>query len=98
MSDIAAKLDEARALIEARGWCQGDYEHNGGFCVIGAIRKVTSGAPFTWSDESGALERFMRGTLGLCWLDVWNDDRDRTQADVVEAFRKAAELARSEQA
>jgi hypothetical protein len=28
----------------------------------------------------------------------WNDQPERTQAEVIEAFRKAAELARSEQA
>lgn len=92
---VAQKLDEARALIETRGWARNDYECNGGLCIIGAIRAATNGDPFTWSDESGVLERFMRSALGLCWLDVWNDAPERTQAEVIEALRKAAELARS---
>lgn len=94
---IAAKLDEARALIERPyGWARNDYEVNGAYCTIGAIRKVTSGDPSTWSEDSGCIEHFMRRSIGRCWLDVWNDEPERTQAEVIEAFRKAAELARAE--
>jgi hypothetical protein len=99
-SDIAAKLDEARALIE-KGWTQGDYadEQRTCFCIYGAIQQTLYGDP----EESvvGRTEEVMVDLLkratGSCALVAWNDAPKRTQAEVIDAFKRAAELARGEQ-
>jgi hypothetical protein len=107
-ADIADKLDEARALIE-RGWCQGDDAKGKSgkpvdvygryatcFCAYGAIMRVTS-------ERGRHVIRYPMRTalveaIGNKSLEGWNDSKSRTQAEVIEAFRKAAELARAEAA
>jgi hypothetical protein len=98
---IADKLDDARALIE-KGWCQKDYAQDrcgSGiwyddpqavcYCAVGAIRAVCG------EDEiADVAERTVEGVVGAASLISWNDKH--TQAEVIEAFRKAAELARGE--
>lgn len=109
---IAAKLDEARALIE-RGWCQKlDAMNTGGteadplsesatcFCINGALfRAARNRGDRDYID----LEPFLECAIGLdpsapyemSPVIDWNDAPERTQAEVIEAFRKAAELARA---
>lgn len=101
MSEIAEKLDEARALIE-KGWCQDSYAKRGCVCSLGAINKVTSGNANLefrtgWTDMTAALAEAI-GVFCNADIPLWNDDPKRTQAEVIEAFRKAADLARSEAA
>jgi len=96
---VAAKLDEARALIE-RGWTQGDFARDGEgnparidryaacFCAVGALVAV---------DAEPEATPFLRDALGVCSISFWNDAPERTHAEVVEAFRRAAELARADQ-
>lgn len=95
---IAQKLDEARALIE-RGWCQGTFTLDGCFCLYGAVNMVVDGVP--WSELTPdeyfvPLADVIGGEATEYNLASWNDAPERTQAEVIEAFRKAAELARSE--
>ena len=100
---IADKLDEARALIE-KGWCQGGYTDNlGRFCTLGAICQVVHGhpdadMPGTLTREFRQLCKFILNAVGKpnARVGIWNDAHERTQAEVIEAFRKAAELARAE--
>jgi hypothetical protein len=99
---IAAKLDEARALIE-KGWCQKDYARDAGgagewptdaacacYCSAGAIMAI---ANENLELEDALEDAFRKATGGS--IITWNDHPNRTQAEVIEAFRKAAELARS---
>jgi hypothetical protein len=97
--EIAAKLDEARALIE-KGWVRGSYEVKGcGFCTYGAVQKaVTGNAEEECNPRTKPLEALLRQVTGATSLAHWNDAPERTQAEVIEAFRKAAELARGEAA
>jgi hypothetical protein len=96
---IADKLDEARALIE-KGWCQGAFERRGCFCLYGAISQVTLGQADADSRSTEPLEELVAKAINdgsESWeLARWNDAYGRTQAEVIEAFRKAAELARGE--
>ena len=102
MSDIAAKLDEARALIE-KGWCQRAFELHSSqgacYCTMGAFYRALG--ELSEDDEETAFRTLIKA-IGLPAEDTqvfeWNDAPERTQAEVIEAFRKAAELARSEQA
>jgi hypothetical protein len=106
---IADKLDEARALIE-KGWCQGEYARGKSgrkadptgryaacFCAVGALgaanRQWPWGGMLGLSELNAAIGSFRQGEVPI--LD-WNDIEWRTQAEVIEAFRKAAELARAE--
>jgi hypothetical protein len=98
-SAVADKLDEARALIE-RGWCQGWFAKDARgnncmeyrpeavcWCMGGALFKV--GAP----DAVDLLRRVIGGD----WDGIadFNDAPGRTQAEVIDAFKRAAELARA---
>jgi len=96
---IAAKLDEARALVE-RGWTQDNFAQDASgqlvvsnspeavcFCAAGAVGRVQ--AP--WWESLAALEK----AVGTNNIVVWNDAPERTQAEVVEAFKRAAAGLRS---
>lgn len=92
---IADKLDEARALIE-KGWTQGTFSDRcGSYCALGAVLEVTIRDTGESSLTAGVLARAI-GLPDLYSVPRWNDDPKRKKREVVEAFRKAAELARAE--
>ena len=108
MADIAAKLDEARALIEPEGaWTQGKYARGKSgreakatsksavcFCAMGAVGRVFDDShPNLCTPGMPHLAK----AAGTDCIYQWNDAPERTQAEVIEALRKAAELARQEQ-
>ena len=95
---VAAKLDEARALIE-RGWTQeveardadgvevfDDAEEAVCFCAVGALNRV---------GYSATAHRALKGVVGGEDVVDWNDSPHRTQADVIDAFKRAAAGVRS---
>jgi hypothetical protein len=104
VSDVANKLDEARALIE-RGWTQGDYVVSGCFCASGAIGKITVGRYDEGDGDEDEQDLEFRNTISALGKAVdcefsyeiarWNDAPERTQAEVIDAFKRAAELARA---
>lgn len=59
-------------------------------CINGAIYAVSG----HFSDHYGIADFVRQATGWDSWLPGWNDDPDRTQAEVVSALRKAAALAR----
>ena len=96
---IADKLDEARALIE-KGWCKSAYARTADnrpcsaksdyavrWCAVGAIARI---------DDYGGLYGCVAKVVGIDNLSGWNDAHERTQAEVIDAFKRAAELARSQ--
>jgi len=98
---VATKLDEARALIE-RGWTQHQYARGKGrrrarpngkaatcFCALGALHKAYGIDDYDSSPAAAVL----RQVVGP--IPQWNDDPERTQTDVVEAFERAAAGVRS---
>jgi hypothetical protein len=89
---IAEQLDAAADLL-GDGWIRGTFhrETKGQdfFCLMGA---VSACAP-AGRDLNTALS-FVMKAIGTDSLLLWNDDFQRTQAEVVAAVRKAAELAR----
>ena len=97
MSDVADKLAEARARVE-RAWVQRDYACGTGVCSVGAIQAVVNGDPddCTCSYMVRQVEVFLRKAIDRPSIIAWNDAPGRTQAEVIEAFRKAEELARKE--
>lgn len=95
------------------GWAQGassrlnDHYETMAFCATGAFSLVgvawaeaaagTGAAATAYGD---ALRLFMAANNFDTVDDIpnWNDKRNRTQQDVVDAFRKAAALARTKEA
>ncbi len=104
-------LDAAADLIEPEGrWTQEKYarsEDGRGspldagicFCVVGAIAAVMGVE--AWQAETSEPVSVLAQTLGFtdedpgADVECWNDAPDRTQAEVVAALRKAAQLAKA---
>lgn len=95
-----AEILNAAADLCERGWTQGDFAVNAdgrvsapwdksavAWCVIGAVRSCTKDA---W-DVTNAIA-LLHGYVGQN-VSAWNDTPGRTQAEVVETLRKAAESA-----
>lgn len=102
-AETAAILDEAANVIEWNGWTQGFYYDASvdlppaecPVCPIGAIG-LAMGATNPKTDRAFgspaeiALERY----LGIAAVIDWNDDPDRTAAEVIAALRGAARAER----
>ncbi len=96
-NEVADTLDKARALIE-KGWIQGAYAFEGCYCALGAIEAAAQA--FTWRDVPLVLAPLelavgRKAGIGNNEIAGWNDDPERTQAEVVQAFKEAAALARA---
>lgn len=94
VSPVADKLDAAAALI-GRGWCQHALEHKGNVCALGALNEALTGHPYRL-----ALGHAAYGALKMAAgieFDIagWNNAPERTQAEVIAAFRKAADMVRA---
>lgn len=106
--EIAAKLDEARALIE-KGWTRGEFKRRNCYCALGAIAKATTGQADPDAESfpySSAYQRAVcmleeavgdPASIGRPDIAYWNDNQ-RSKKPVIEAFKKAAALARGETA
>ncbi len=95
-NDVAETLDKARALIEA-GWAQHHYEINGCYCALGAI-EAAAGRDWRQAAEVVAPLAAAIGRPagdGDREIGGWNDAPERTQAEVIQAFKEAAALARA---
>jgi hypothetical protein len=99
MTAVADKLREARALI-AKGWTQGTFRASRPsesvcYCLYGAINKAVLGYADADCSATFEYEEFLGKAIGREPLDLanWNDDPERTQAEVLAAFDKAIELA-----
>ena len=87
---VADVLHRAADLIERRGWRQGAARMSNRhcYCALDALEAVCS-------DRPGQVAAFsvLIDTLGVSSLTGWNDTPGRTKAEVVAAFRDAAERA-----
>lgn len=101
-------LDKAADLIEPEGaWTQGTYGRDSDgkpveliadakcLCTIGAMLAADGRDDFRgWPDHLAS--NCLRSAAEAGSITIWNDDEDRTQAEVVAALRQAAELARKD--
>lgn len=99
---VADVLNEAADIV-ARGWCQGNYFSKGACCVIGALTKACIGSSdplecdqHLWRVEHSPEAELVSRAAGVSreCLASWNDEDDRTPAEVIAALREAAVLAR----
>lgn len=103
--ETADILEKAAEVLETRGWCQGTYHNPAGrVCAVGAVRTAVWGAPLlrdlerevSTKDYVKVNEALMvlAEDIGLQnWNDLapgWNDHPDRTQDEVIDAFKHAA--------
>lgn len=95
-------LLKAAEIIEERGWCQGN-PRDGRICVMKAIELATgiepdgftavNYGPVTDHPASQQLLAYLGlppKQLGLSTLWQWNDNENRTKAEVIQALRDAA--------
>jgi hypothetical protein len=89
-------LLHAARYIEEHGWCQGALERDTGqVCMAGAIMRVT-GRPLYGGLLGLGHDQIFDGALDRIQLHLggavanWNDRKERTEAEVIEALRAAA--------
>lgn len=98
-------LNAAADLLQRTEWCQGDYFKDGACCLIGAIARarfpeigrdgyVAGVDGNALSHLENELRPFLKAATGMAFPHVWNDDSRRTKAEVIDALRRAAVLAR----
>lgn len=93
---ISEALLAAADLIEADGaWTQGSNARNAKrekvrFSAPDAICWCADGAILRINGEHGPANDFFCGFLGGQSVQKWNDDRRRTQGEVVAKLREAA--------
>jgi len=93
-SRVSDVLDRAADLIEPEGaWHQGNYVGPTGdcWCALGAIMRVGN-----FASDINAPSIVLRRLIGEEFVADWNDDPERTQAEVVAKLREAAALAREQ--
>src|SRR5215510_9152762 len=101
-NDTSQILRDAAEIV-ARGWCQGAWAQDKNdesvapcsddavkWCAIGALILAVRSQPCP--DIAGALTALGRA-IRMASASQWNDNPKRTQAQVVNALRRAARLA-----
>ncbi len=90
-------LEEAKAIIQGGGWCQGTLTNGTACCALGAINLAASGNAQSMLG-SGVARSILRSAIGepLGSIGDWNDDADRDEAQVLEAFSNAILIAERE--
>ena len=88
---VADVLREAARIIEEFGWWQsGNPDRSYGHCAMTAVSQASNDDDALSSQALYVLRR----SLGLGrWPDAWNDEPDRTEAEVIAALRNAADQA-----
>jgi hypothetical protein len=102
--NVAEILNKAADLIEPEGrWTQDGYAKDVigrdiypddpsavCFCALGAIARAGGFDPDIKPDHPAVTT--LHAAVGE-WVPVWNDQPERTQAEVVAALREAAKMA-----
>jgi hypothetical protein len=83
--------------IEIRGHCQGVAESDGRCCALAALDRTTND-PGLYEEACEAICRYLgdssvgpRAVSRRARIVAWNDDPDRTAAEVITVLRGAAE-------
>jgi hypothetical protein len=80
--DVDTVLQQAADYLELHGWCRGSLGRRGGpNCVVGALFEIAQTPMVRAAAERLASEI---GTSNVAW---WNDQRGRSQAEVIAALR-----------
>ena len=88
MNEVSKLLNDAADVLVSSGWCQGYYnDDQGRHCLVGALYQAVDQ---NYEIVIEAKER-VRCYLGLNPFS-WNDAKGRTQKQVVDVLRSAAQL------
>lgn len=100
MSDSTEVIDALKQARErvARGWCRQAYARDAAHSAVGyrsprAVEWCSDGAIFVVEHEDGRPYYYLRRAIGTPAIHIWNDAKERTQAEVLAAFDKAIALA-----
>lgn len=92
MAEVREILSKAADYLSQPGhWTQRQPQDGAAVCAVRAITHAASQLGATETERYGACKAVMSvvGVTGALFL--WNDAPGRTQAEVVAAFRKAAQ-------
>lgn len=94
VNTVADALRRAKALIDTpEKWGKDSYGFgNRPKCAMGALAAVNVGV----NDSIWFASSFLEAVTGAGCIESWNDEPERTHADVMSAFDKAIALAESE--
>jgi hypothetical protein len=82
-------LRKAANVIRERGWCQGVYEkEDGRCCALGAVNVIDAQSDDPSPAYIGVEE--LRLTIGTGAVARWNDEPNRTEAEVITALEATA--------
>jgi hypothetical protein len=91
VNPVADVLRRARSLIDApEKWCKGKLQIGDSFCIEGALRAAAS--VHRYEALPAPAWGLLRQAIGTSVIN-WNDDDERTHAEVLAAFSRAIELA-----
>lgn len=98
---MATEFEAAADILDANGWCQGEYQSGESHCAIGALSQAIYGNSLQMTLPSHrdlimadvlasfvSDDRPIHASIGRIML--FNDDSDRTQGEVTDLFRTAA--------
>lgn len=93
-------IREARPILFERGWTQRmEMGPDGSVCLVGAIKAArwehdnSNGVHFTERRVPPKVRAFLKAALNVNSIEHWNDMRERTFDDVIDALDKAEKLA-----
>lgn len=82
-------LKEARKALVSHGWVQGRTgSRTYGLCLDGALQLCTD-TPATLRRARITLAGVIRETYGIYSIETWNDQNERTKAEVLELLDAA---------
>lgn len=95
ITDAMQVLRDAVDLLFRRGWTQGSYRNEDGYCAEGALLAAAVGR----QEAANPARYYLLGALqqmdpaNIYGVISWNDTHGRTFDEVIEAFEKAQKLA-----
>ena len=90
LDEPAKLLLKAADLIERQGWIQHECQNEGGYCVQGAIKAVSPVYDWFGTAAHAGYKRLRAAVDQGGGVIGWNDQRERTQAEVVSKMRAVA--------
>lgn len=105
MYNVGDLLQDARGLIETKGWIQQTYHNDYGYCLVGAIHEAFKEALNQHKVAAGDVNRLpgraynkLQVVIGeqriavtsTFWLSVWNDSAERTKEEVLALLDEAS--------
>lgn len=90
MTSVKDTLVAAKNLININGWTQDNMEHNGSYCILGAISEVTlEDDVIGYIDACNAVKAALKQRGNITGIAAWNDAGHRTKDQVLGLLDEA---------